>query len=73
MVDRAGASACRRIALSTWGWPAAVSDLLPNLDELIDELSGSSVPGTAELEQIRGNLRKIAKAHDEHWPSGLLV
>lgn len=31
------------------------------------------VPSTTDLKQIRGNLKKIAKAHRGHWPNGLLV
>ena len=30
------------------------------------------VPSTAELRVVRGNLRKIAKTHREHWPNGLV-
>lgn len=31
------------------------------------------VPSTTELKQVRSNLRKIAKAHNAHWPMGLLL
>lgn len=31
------------------------------------------VPSTPDLKQVRGNLRKIAKNHQKHWPSGLLL
>lgn len=31
------------------------------------------VPSTAELKVVRGNLRKIAKTHREHWPNGLVA
>lgn len=31
------------------------------------------VPATMELKVVRGNLRRIAKKHREHWPNGLLV
>jgi hypothetical protein len=31
------------------------------------------VPATTDLKQVRGNLRRIAKEHREHWPTGLLV
>jgi hypothetical protein len=31
------------------------------------------VPPTAELKQVRGNLRRIHKNHQDHWPGGLLV
>ncbi|GDY33868.1 AAA family ATPase [Gandjariella thermophila] len=31
------------------------------------------VPSTTDLKQVRGNLRKIAKNHREHWPNGLLL
>lgn len=30
------------------------------------------VPSTGELKQVRGNLRTINKAHQKHWPGGLL-
>lgn len=30
------------------------------------------VPSTAELKQVRGNLRKLAKDHRAHWPNGLV-
>jgi hypothetical protein len=30
------------------------------------------VPSTIDLRQVRGNLRKIAKAHSAHWPGGLV-
>lgn len=30
------------------------------------------VPSTAELKVVRGNLRKIAKTHREHWTNGLV-
>lgn len=30
------------------------------------------VPSTAELKQVRSNLRKIAKDHRAHWPNGLV-
>lgn len=30
------------------------------------------VPSTAELIQVRGNLRAIAKTHRAHWPGGLV-
>lgn len=30
------------------------------------------VPATTELKVVRGNLRKIAKTHREHWPNGLM-
>lgn len=30
------------------------------------------VPSTAELKVVRGNLRKIAKSHREHWTNGLV-
>ena len=31
------------------------------------------VPATMELKQVRSNLRRIAKKHREHWPTGLLA
>lgn len=31
------------------------------------------VPATTDLKQVCGNLRRIAKEHREHWPTGLLV
>lgn len=31
------------------------------------------VPPTTELKVVRGNLRRIAKKHHEHWPTGLLA
>jgi len=31
------------------------------------------VPATTELKVVRGNLRRIAKRHRQHWPSGLLA
>jgi hypothetical protein len=31
------------------------------------------VPATTDLKVVRGNLRRIAKQHHEHWPTGLLV
>ncbi|MGI8537513.1 MAG: AAA family ATPase [Mycobacteriales bacterium] len=30
------------------------------------------VPSTAELKQVRGNLRKLNKDHKAHWPDGLV-
>jgi hypothetical protein len=30
------------------------------------------VPSTGELKQVRGNLRAINKAHEKHWPGGIL-
>ncbi|MGV0781409.1 AAA family ATPase [Mycolicibacterium sp. XJ775] len=30
------------------------------------------VPSTGDLKQVRGNLRVINKAHQKHWPGGLL-
>ena len=30
------------------------------------------VPSTAELKVVRGNLRRIARTHREHWPNGLV-
>lgn len=30
------------------------------------------VPSTTELKVVRGNLRKIAKDHRQHWPNGLV-
>jgi hypothetical protein len=30
------------------------------------------VPSTTELKQVRGNLRKIAKNHQKHWPNGVV-
>lgn len=31
------------------------------------------VPSTTELKVVRGNLRRIAKTHREHWSSGLIA
>ncbi len=31
------------------------------------------VPPTTDLKVVRGNLRRIAKKHREHWPTGLLA
>jgi hypothetical protein len=31
------------------------------------------VPATADLKMIKGNLRRIAKDHQAHWPGGLLA
>lgn len=30
------------------------------------------VPSTTELRVVRGNLRNIVKAHQKHWPHGLV-
>ena len=39
----------------------------------VAEVAADDVPPTTDLKVVRGNLRRIAKKHHEHWLTGLLV